>query len=392
MVTDARRVLQLLKLSVVSPKFGIRRFLLIWLFTGIILFVAFWNKVTAGLDYVFFHKHRAVPVERPVFIIGNPRSGTTFFHSLMGLDSKRFTHFQLWQTIFPMLTQAAGFRLIGAIDRLFFRPVFRLIRRFDNWVFGGWDGIHKTGFWASEECETFFVFCWSSPGFYFLTPYVEAFPDVRYLDRDPPKKRRASKAFYRSMVQKHLHYSRRKDGTYPRYLAKNVFLTGRLGCISEEFAESQFILLVRHPYEVIPSFVSMFSKPWSVHSPEIPRDSVYHRQLAQVVIDYYLDLEEHVRRLGPERVLVIRYDELVEDPKRVCEDAYKFLGEEITPEAEARLSAATNRSRNYNSSHEYSLERYGLTKDGVYEELREIFDKYGFDPEGPRQPTSTNSY
>src|SRR6201995_1629446 len=41
------------------------------------------SAITLGLDYVFYPSHRKQQIDRPIFIIGNPRSGTTFLHRLL---------------------------------------------------------------------------------------------------------------------------------------------------------------------------------------------------------------------------------------------------------------------------------------------------------------------
>jgi hypothetical protein len=38
------------------------------------------------LDLVLFPRYRRAKIEAPVFIIANPRSGTTFLHRIMCLD------------------------------------------------------------------------------------------------------------------------------------------------------------------------------------------------------------------------------------------------------------------------------------------------------------------
>jgi hypothetical protein len=53
------------------------------------------------LDHVFFPGLRRQEVRAPVFIIAPPRSGTTLTQKLMALDSERFVHAKLYQTIFP---------------------------------------------------------------------------------------------------------------------------------------------------------------------------------------------------------------------------------------------------------------------------------------------------
>jgi hypothetical protein len=41
------------------------------------------SSATMGLDRVFFRGYRKQPIDRPIFIVGNPRSGTTFLHRLL---------------------------------------------------------------------------------------------------------------------------------------------------------------------------------------------------------------------------------------------------------------------------------------------------------------------
>jgi hypothetical protein len=62
-----------------TPKriFALTVFLLIYIPTEIIAWICF------GLDEIFFPNYRMQEVKSPVFIIGNPRSGTTFTHRLI---------------------------------------------------------------------------------------------------------------------------------------------------------------------------------------------------------------------------------------------------------------------------------------------------------------------
>src|SRR6201995_5278706 len=41
------------------------------------------SATTLGLDHLFYPRHRKQSIDRPIFIIGNPRSGTTFLHRLL---------------------------------------------------------------------------------------------------------------------------------------------------------------------------------------------------------------------------------------------------------------------------------------------------------------------
>ena len=41
------------------------------------------SSLTLRLDRIAFPGYRQQPIDRPIFIVGNPRSGTTFLHRLL---------------------------------------------------------------------------------------------------------------------------------------------------------------------------------------------------------------------------------------------------------------------------------------------------------------------
>jgi hypothetical protein len=79
--------------------------------------------------------------------------------------------------------------------------------------------------------------------------------------------------------------------------------------------------------------------------------------------------------------LEIRYENLVANPQGTVESIYRGLGLEIGDEYRAVLAEETEKARQYKSKHTYTLEEYGLTKQMVYEELQEVFEEYGFEPD-----------
>ncbi len=58
------------------------------------------------------------PIDRPIFIIGNPRSGTTFLHRFL-LGNRGLAAFELWEMLFPAITarKLLG-RIVPRLDRL----------------------------------------------------------------------------------------------------------------------------------------------------------------------------------------------------------------------------------------------------------------------------------
>jgi hypothetical protein len=51
----------------------------------------------------------------------------------------------------------------------------------------------------------------------------------------------------------------------------------------------------------------------------------------------------------------------------------------MSDEVRAKILAHCAAQRSYKSEHQYSLSQFGLTKDYVYAELKDLFDHYGFE-------------
>ena len=71
------------------------RFLIYFL----VLFPLLWLSTMAGflLDRLFFWQFKKQPVDQPVFILGNFRSGTTLLQRLLARDRKNFTVIRSWE-------------------------------------------------------------------------------------------------------------------------------------------------------------------------------------------------------------------------------------------------------------------------------------------------------
>jgi len=90
-------------------------------------------------------------------------------------------------------------------------------------------------------------------------------------------------------VQRHMY----APGRNRILLSKNTFLPGRIDSILEAFPDAKFVYLVRHPYEAIPSLMSLFHAIWSRYSPEIAKASPESYAVAEMGFEYYRLVLEH---------------------------------------------------------------------------------------------------
>src|SRR5688572_9207818 len=68
----------------------------IWLLSAFFIFLFSLHQLISLifrlLDEIFYHGYKKIHIKQPVFIIANPRSGTTYLHRLVALDDERFTY------------------------------------------------------------------------------------------------------------------------------------------------------------------------------------------------------------------------------------------------------------------------------------------------------------
>jgi hypothetical protein len=334
------------------------------------------NRVTERIDSILYPDVHDVPLGKPIYIVAAPRSGTTFLHRMMSLDPQ-FTALKLYETFFPTVT---GNRVVkrvvtvnGSIGAL-----LRSVRdRLDDSYFGAWSGIHNTSLSQDEEDEALWALAFATPAIWLVLPFPEHFDHLRFIDQLPDEKRGKLVAYYRACVQRHLYNHQNKT-----LLGKNVLLPGRFEIVTSALPGARFVHVLRHPYEALPSTLSLFTVPWRWHSPSIRPDGPEVRALARLTIDYYRFLHEKTlesERDQSRRFVCIQYRDLLADPAKHVFDIYDRFQLELNDEVRAKIVGHCAEQRNYKSEHQYSLSQFGLTKDYVYNELKELFDHYGFE-------------
>lgn len=336
------------------------------------------TRLTLELDDRLHGEYRTAPVESPIFIVANPRSGTTLLHRLMSEDQETFASFTLGETIFPSVTIQSLFRRVAELDERFLGGlVEKGVRAFDKRVFGSrWEDVHRLGLFETEEDETFFTYSLQSPTTMLLVPYADVLAPLTQLDFQSQEKRERMMDYYEGTIRRLIH----RKGREKRYLDKNVFHTHRIRTIAQRFPDARFVYLVRHPYEALPSFLNMFHAAWRTHSPDIAKDSPEIRALLRVGYENYRYPLEVARELPPGQITIRRYEDLVQNPKAFVEDLYAWLGQDVSDAFRARLEAATSAQRLYERRHGHKLADFGIDEAEVASELAEVFQALGYEP------------
>ena len=337
-----------------------------------------------GLDELFYRDYHQLQVRQPIFILGNPRSGTTFLYRLMACDGDTFAWMSTWEILFaPSIVARRICKWMASLDRRLGGPLHRLLVAGESY----WQQknlTHKQAMLAPEEDENLLLHTWSS-----LTPWSfgamldEARSFTFYDQMAPRRERERAMDFYRRCLQRHLYVDKGGPGDGGRcYLAKNPAFNSRIESVLEQFPDARFIYVARNPLDAIPSFVSATRWVWDLLGNPIEYDSLCEYALELAVFGYRYPLER-LERLPADRYRIVRFDDLVGDAEQTVTALYEHLGLDVPPAYAPVLHDASERARHYRSRHQYSLQALGLSREQIVAECADVFERFGFDTREP---------
>jgi hypothetical protein len=263
------------------------------------------------------------------------------------------------------------YNLIRWVDRRTGNIIRKTLDKADEVFWGGWDDIHAMGFNKAEEDELPFAQMMMSIGAFIPFPYYHLIHGNKFLDKQPPHVRKNTMDFYESCVKRFVHAS----GENKTYLSKNVMSTGRFKSLLERFPDAKIIYIARHPYEALPSMTSMFSVMYG----SIPDDDPSRLAFAELGIEFYQYLAEMRKEIPASQFTAIKYDDLVASPKATVMKIYEHFSWNVSEQFSADLETEQNRQKSYVSNHDYSLDKYSLSKEYIYERLFDVFHEFGFE-------------
>ncbi len=372
MYLDLRLFTRAQYLTLFKQRFHPRRWAYVLFFTA--LYGLMWLIVAFGraLDHLCFPDFKRQAVREPVFIVAPPRSGTTLTQKLMSLDTERFIHNTLYQTIFPCVVYQRVIEALVWLDRKLGRPLERVVTWAERRWFGGWDDLHRLRFNQPEEDDGFFVYTFLTEAVFLLFLHVDELWEAGFQDALPPAKRRKVMGFYRSCLQRRLFAS----GPDKTILSKATQSSGAVESLLEAFPDARFITIIRHPYESVPSHVSVFWPVWRAHSPELKKDGPESLAYSRLAVRWFQHLFEFRHKVRSEQYYCIDYRDLTRDPQGTIEQVYRHFGWPMSGTFREKLSAASQKQSGYRSNHRYTLEEFGLSKEYLQQELGILLDNY----------------
>lgn len=322
------------------------------------------------LDHVAYPGFRNREIRAPVFIIGTPRSGTTFLHKHLE-STGGLCGFELWEMMFPAITSRKV--LSPFIERA---SVFNPAKYHAN-------EAHETSLRGLETDDVLEFMNFFDGGI--IWAYFLAWEDqwgsdqcLRLFDpalQEPRKKERLYR-YLDACWRRNMHY---KD--CDRIVVKSSMLIFRIAELLERYPDCRFIYTVRDPMETIPSAMSLFSgalvKAFDVFNRAGEEATVrYKENLYRAACHFYRAFHD-AREAGvvPEdQLFVVPFPRLMTDLEQVTKELLDFIEVEPTPEFLEQLVAKAERQKEWKSGHTYSLDTFGLDEERLRSDLSFVYN------------------
>jgi omega-hydroxy-beta-dihydromenaquinone-9 sulfotransferase len=328
-------------------------------------------SLTWSLDSLVFGGFKRQTIDRPIFIIGNPRSGTTFLHRFMA-EHEQLVGARLYELLIPSLT-----------GRALIKPLLPLLGALNPGKHHH-AAAHETSFDAYETDDVGMfvrfldgVFLYS----YFLG-WDEPELDSLFTQLEPGSAQtQRDLDFYEQCLKRNLHASGK-----PRALGKLFTFPPRIVDVLRRFPDAKLIYMVRDPTESIPSGMSLLHGVQAQHFgidqlPAPIRARFFARLYAglSLLLTRFIEL----RRAGevPEdNLLIVRYPDLVGDFEGTMARILEFAELEAPAAYQREIQAVAERQRSRVSKHAYSLDQYGLVAQQIVDDLAEVYREFDLPP------------
>ena len=326
------------------------------------------------LDDIFFPGHKTQLIEKPLFILGNLRSGSTFLHRLLSRDTETFTSLTTWDIyLTPSVTQKKITQFFSRLDKKLGGHVHRLLYEFDRRTLGQFK-IHRISFFQPEEDENILLHIWDSFWVSFLFPFMDELPNYQHFDEAlSPRHKRRIMTFYKSMLQRHMYATGKKY-----FVAKNPAFSPKIETLLEFFPDARIIYLARNPLDMLPSTISWINYARRVFT-EPEEKYLYLDEILDFTQHWYRYPLQYIDSHPSPRHLILNYDDLIQRPELVIRSFYEQFGYPDKPGLDIIVDEAVKETLTFKTDHVYSYQEMGFSRKQIVETYADIFERFGFD-------------
>lgn len=299
-------------------------------------------------------------IEAPLVIVGLPRTGTTMLHRTIAADRRMYA--PLWfETRFPCPDLDWDFTAEGD----------RRIRDAKAEVKAMVDAnpelmsIHPMDALGPDEDimlleQSFYSF--NIQSFAWLPSYDEW---IEAQDHTPGYE-------YLKLLLQFLQWQKKRSGQQgQRWALKAPHHLHYMDLVFKVFPDAKVVQSHRDPVDTVPSLASLIYGVWVIYS-----DSADPKKVGEQWARKFANGMRHTmavrERLGSDAFLDLWFKDTVSQPLVEIEKVYAFLGMDLTPEAREEMAKWQDfNRRELRPPHEYTLEQFGLSEEGLKEQYKE---------------------
>lgn len=300
------------------------------------------------------------PIEAPVFLMGLPRSGTTYFQYLFDRDH-RFRLIRTWQSIMPSPPPGSD---PASVDQR--RAAFAEMQR-KRVHFDGFEALHLYDDDGSDECHAFLEQSFGAAGLNNLYR-VPAYFDYLLDEADLAETYRIHKRQLQCLQWR----QDRKPWAlkYPNHVIA-------LNEIVEVYPDARFVMTHRDPVQTLASICKMTFNLRGMRA----ADPVDKHEVGRDMLHF---ISRHIDRImhfdaGPQgaRVNHVDYYALVADPVGEMHAIHRGLGIDTPADVAGAVADwhAAN-PKNARGRNEYTLEEYGLDDAAVFAQFGDYIRRF----------------
>ena len=315
------------------------------------------------------------PIERPIFITGLPRSGTTFLHRVLAEDPANRVP-RVWELIHPY--PAARSNRSGDGRQ---RRVARQLRMFEL-LAPEFRSLHPINAGSPQECSEINAHIFASTRFdttYFVPSYRRWLDDIGHLD---------AYRFHKRFLQ-HLQYQSGSPGRWVLKCPDHVFALAEIRAV---YPDARVVFVHRDPLQVLPSLIRLtevLRRPFSKH---IDREALGRQESERWRTGVELMIDAAQEQPFAEPIFHVHHRSLIEDPLGTVENLYQHFSLTLDPVAAARISQMVAESPNGGyGSNRYSPEDYQIDLTVERERYAAYTEYFGMEVPPVRAPAGSHS-
>lgn len=298
------------------------------------------------------------PIEKPVFVIGWPRTGTTVMQRLL-CQHRDALYTTVWEGYEPLPCDGAA-AIPAAKRRAKAQRALRLLRFISPQL----STIHPMDADDPDECYHLFRnYSAMPPGWDFahLPSYWNWF--------DTTAAHNAYKV-HKRQLQVLQWYRRKQSNRKGHWVLKSPQHMAGLPALLQIYPDARIVFTQRNPVEAVASYCSLLAVAWGVTC-----DDVEPQKIAEYVLD--AAVRSHaiahtvMEKLPARQVARVDYGELMRDTAGTAARASQHLGYPDDPQMKSKMEAwLTANPKGRNGQHIYRLSDFGLTEEGVRQVLQ----------------------